>query len=155
MIYCPECGFHQSAANRFCMRCGTALQVEGLTSAETGPFAITDEDLEDGRGQPPALTGPSLAVRSGGDGGPVGAMFSLTAERITIGRNPDCDIFLDDVTVSRNHAELVRGAEGFELHDFDSLNGTYVNRRRVERYAGLRDGDELQIGKFRLIFIDT
>ena len=153
MIYCPECGFHQSAANRYCMRCGVALHVEGHSTEATGPFAIADEEHDDHAAHA-GVEGPSLAVRAGGDGGPAGAIFGLEGPRITVGRNPDSDIFLDDVTVSRHHAELARVEGGYDLHDLGSLNGTYVNRRRIEGHARLSDGDELQIGKFRLIFID-
>ena len=69
----------------------------------------------------------------------------------TAGRHPDSDLFLDDITVSRRHAEIVQGADGYEIIDVGSLNGTYVNRRRIER-AALRPGDEVQIGKFKLVF---
>lgn len=156
MIYCPECGFHQSAANRFCVRCGAALQVDVASSTEsTGPFALTEDEIEEARAPQPAIEGPSLAVRAGGDGSPAGAVFPLGSARVTIGRNPDSDIFLDDVTVSRNHAEVLSGEGGFELRDLGSLNGTYVNRRRIEGRARLHEGDELQIGKFRLVFIDA
>ncbi len=75
----------------------------------------------------------------------------LDAEVTRAGRHPDSDIFLDDITVSRRHAEIVRRADGFHLIDAGSLNGTYVNRDRVEE-AKLSNGDELQIGKFKLVF---
>ena len=71
---------------------------------------------------------------------------------MTIGRSPDSDVFLDDVTVSRRHAEFRRGASGWSIRDVDSLNGTYVNRMRVDDHQ-LRGGDELQIGKFRFVFL--
>lgn len=153
MIYCPECGFHQSAANRFCVRCGARLEVEGHTSEATGPFAITDDQAEAGALAHVQPEGPALAVRAGGDGGPAGALFALGGPRVTVGRSPDSDIFLDDVTVSRNHAEIVAQGGGYALRDLGSLNGSYVNRRRIEGEARLADGDELQIGKFRLVFI--
>ena len=81
-----------------------------------------------------------------------GARFLLEHDVTTSGRHPDSDIFLDDVTVSRRHAEFHRGSGGFTVRDVGSLNGTYVNRERVES-ATLSSGDELQIGKFRLVFI--
>jgi pSer/pThr/pTyr-binding forkhead associated (FHA) protein len=90
-------------------------------------------------------------VRSGG--GLSGQLFPLDIDRLTVGRSPSSDIFLDDVTVSRNHAVLSRGSDGVVLEDLGSLNGTYVNRRRIEARERLEDGDELQIGKFRLAFI--
>jgi pSer/pThr/pTyr-binding forkhead associated (FHA) protein len=94
--------------------------------------------------------GAALVIRAGG--GRVGESFALSADRLSIGRRPDADIFLDDVTVSRDHALLVRRADGYHLDDCGSLNGTYVNRRRVESVR-LADGDELQIGKYKLSFL--
>ena len=90
-----------------------------------------------------------LVVRRGPN---AGARFLLDHDVTTSGRHPDSDIFLDDVTVSRRHAEFHRGAGGFTVRDVGSLNGTYVNRERVES-ATLSSGDEVQIGKFRLVFI--
>jgi pSer/pThr/pTyr-binding forkhead associated (FHA) protein len=85
-------------------------------------------------------------------GGRAGETFPLDGDRVVIGREPDTDVFLDDVTVSRRHAVIVRGADGYTIEDQGSLNGTYVNRRRVE-HANLEDGDEVQIGKYRLTFL--
>src|SRR4051794_14463769 len=96
--------------------------------------------------------GPALVVRSGG--GRSGEHFVPQGERTTIGRSPDCDIFLDDVTVSRRHAVLFARDEGFVIEDQGSLNGTYVNRRRIESER-LESGDELQVGKYRLTFLVT
>jgi pSer/pThr/pTyr-binding forkhead associated (FHA) protein len=90
-----------------------------------------------------------LVVRRGPN---AGARFLLDHDVTTSGRHPDSDIFLDDVTVSRRHAEFHRGTHGFTVRDVGSLNGTYVNRERVES-ATLNNGDEVQIGKFRLVFI--
>ena len=89
-----------------------------------------------------------LAVRRGPN---AGARFLLDSERTTAGRRPDSDIFLDDVTVSRKHAEFVRRGDDFVVRDVGSLNGTYVQRDRIDE-AVLRDGDEVQIGKFRMVF---
>jgi pSer/pThr/pTyr-binding forkhead associated (FHA) protein len=89
-------------------------------------------------------------VRSGG--GRAGESFVPSEERTLIGRSPECDVFLDDVTVSRRHAELVRDGERFTITDLGSLNGTFVNRKRIET-AELEDDDELQIGKYRLTFL--
>lgn len=80
-----------------------------------------------------------------------GSKFMLDADVTRAGRHPDSDIFLDDITVSRRHAEIVRAGEGFALRDVGSLNGTYLNRERIEE-ATLSNGDELQIGKFKLVF---
>ncbi len=90
-----------------------------------------------------------LVVRRGPN---AGARFLLDHDVTTSGRHPDSDIFLDDVTVSRRHAEFHRGPTGFTVRDVGSLNGTYVNRERVES-ATLSNSDEVQIGKFRLVFI--
>jgi hypothetical protein len=90
-----------------------------------------------------------LVVRRGPN---AGARFLLDHDVTTSGRHPDSDIFLDDVTVSRRHAEFHRGLSTFTVRDVGSLNGTYVNRERVES-ATLSNGDEVQIGKFRLVFI--
>ena len=90
-----------------------------------------------------------LVVRRGPN---AGARFLLDHDLTTSGRHPDSDIFLDDVTVSRRHAEFHRGVNAFTVRDVGSLNGTYVNRERVES-ATLSNGDEVQIGKFRLMFI--
>ena len=95
-----------------------------------------------------ATEGAALVIRTGGR---VGESFPLQGERMTIGRRPDADVFLDDVTVSREHATLVRRGGGWYLDDAGSLNGTYVNRQRVDSHR-LADGDELQIGKFKLTF---
>lgn len=151
-MYCPECGFHQSEAHNYCERCGALLHVEGapVTGETTGPFAIGDGEGDTGA-LAGAVEGPALAVRSGG--GLSGEIFRLTGERVTVGRDSGSDIFLDDVTVSRNHAILTVTPDGVTLQDLGSLNGTYVNRRRIDASEDLSDGDELQIGKFRLAFI--
>src|SRR5262249_9721576 len=96
--------------------------------------------------------GPTLVVRLGA--GRTGDHFAVNEGRTLIGRSPDSDVFLDDVTVSREHAPLERRADGVHVIDLGSLNGTYVNRHRVE-HAHLSDGDEVQIGKYRLTFIDN
>ena len=98
-----------------------------------------------------AAAGGALVIRSGG--GRAGELFELAGERTTIGRSPNSDVFLDDVTVSRNHAVVVRRRDGFYIDDLGSLNGTYVNRRRIESHR-LSHGDELQIGKYRLTFLE-
>jgi pSer/pThr/pTyr-binding forkhead associated (FHA) protein len=83
-----------------------------------------------------------------------GSRFRLDGELTTAGRHPDSDIFLDDVTVSRRHAEFYRHGARFTVRDVGSLNGTYVNRERIEE-AELAGGDEVQIGKFRLLFLTS
>jgi pSer/pThr/pTyr-binding forkhead associated (FHA) protein len=95
--------------------------------------------------------GAALVVRSGG--GRAGESFTIDQDRMSIGRTPDAAVFLDDVTVSRNHALLVHRADGYYIDDLGSLNGTYVNRRRIESHK-LSDGDEIQVGKFKLSYLE-
>jgi pSer/pThr/pTyr-binding forkhead associated (FHA) protein len=95
--------------------------------------------------------GATLVIRSGG--GRAGEAFNVAGERMTIGRSPDAEVFLDDVTVSRNHALLVLRRDGLYIDDLGSLNGTYVNRRRIESHR-LQNGDELQVGKYKLTYLE-
>jgi hypothetical protein len=152
-IYCPECGFQNPEAANYCSKCGAMLVRDPASEGDT-TMTFTPEEGEEGDGPPIAeevtAEGPALVVRSGG--GRAGEHFSPKGERTTIGRSPDCDIFLDDVTVSRKHAELLAENGRFTIKDLGSLNGTYVNRRRIES-SPLSDGDELQIGKYRLTFL--
>lgn len=149
-VYCPECGFQNPEAANFCSKCGAALVREPAGADTT--VAFTPEELDD---QSPledlGMEGPALVVRSGG--GRAGEHFVPKADRTTIGRSPDCEIFLDDVTVSRKHAVLVRGEGSFTIEDQGSLNGTFVNKRRIDS-SPLSDGDEVQIGKYRLTFLE-
>ena len=147
-IYCPECGFQNPEAANYCARCGAHLV---RTDESETTLTFTPEDVEDESSSlPEGVGGPALVVRSGG--GRAGETFSLDHDRVTVGRSPDCEIFLDDVTVSRKHASLTRTGDGFAIEDAGSLNGTFVNRRRVERHE-LEDGDELQIGKYKLTYL--
>ena len=148
-VYCPECGFQNPEAANYCARCGALLVKEPATDATQ---TFSPDDLEDAGGtvEEVGLEGPALVVRSGGGRG--GETFRPAGDRTVIGRSPDCDIFLDDVTVSRRHALLVREGGRFRIEDQGSLNGTFVNRRRIES-AELENGDELQIGKYRLTFL--
>jgi len=149
-VYCPECGFQNPEAASFCSKCGAAL-VRDPGGADT-TMAFTPEELdEDSPLEELGMEGPALVVRSGG--GRAGEHFVPQEERTTIGRSPDCEIFLDDVTVSRTHAVLLRKNGSFMIEDQGSLNGTFVNRRRIDS-APLADGDEVQIGKYRLTFLE-
>jgi hypothetical protein len=148
-VYCPECGFQNPEAANYCSKCGAALMPD--TGGADTTMAYTPDELEETSPlEDLGVEGPALVVRAGG--GRAGEHFLPTSDRTTIGRSPDCDIFLDDVTVSRQHAVLERSADTFPIEDQGSLNGTFVNRRRIER-AELGDGDELQIGKYRLTFL--
>ena len=149
-VYCPECGFQNPEAANYCARCGSLLH-KGEAGEQT--MSYTPEEAADEAGaayDAVAGTGPVLVVRSGG--GRAGESFFPSGERTLIGRSPECDVFLDDVTVSRRHAELVRDGDTFTITDLGSLNGTFVNRKRIES-AELEDDDELQIGKYRLTFL--
>lgn len=153
-LHCPECGFQNVDGANYCQRCGAFLADTGEAPAEpstasykvgeTGDVEVIDLDEVTARG-------PALVIRSGG--GREGETFPLEQDRLTVGRRPESDIFLDDVTVSRDHAILVRRSEDFYLDDLGSLNGTYVNRTRIESQR-LSHGDELQIGKYKLAFLN-
>ena len=150
-VYCPECGFQNPEAANYCARCG-ALLVKDEPSDET-TLAFTPEDEEEATStlEDIGVKGPALVVRSGG--GRAGETFHPSQERTSIGRSPDCEIFLDDVTVSRQHAVLTEKNGQFFIQDEGSLNGTFLNRRRIES-APVEDGDEIQIGKYRLTFLN-
>jgi FHA domain/zinc-ribbon domain len=147
-VYCQECGFQNPESANYCSRCGALLN-KGETVPETtqtfAPGDVVDLEHEDF-----GLEGPALVVRAGG--GRAGESFRPGGERTRIGRSPDCEIFLDDVTVSRNHAVLVERDGRYWVEDQGSLNGTFVNRKRIDS-APLEEGDELQIGKYRMTFI--
>jgi pSer/pThr/pTyr-binding forkhead associated (FHA) protein len=142
-VYCSECGFQNPEAANYCARCGSLLREE--SNDETTQSYTPEADVEARRD----IEGPALVIRAGG--GRAGEHFALEQERTTIGRSPDCDIFLDDVTVSRRHAIALKQGDAFVIEDQGSLNGTFLNRRRIES-AELSDDDELQIGKYRLVF---
>ena len=149
-MFCPECGIRNSEGASFCVRCGASLIADQPESATTLSYIPGEEE-----GEPNALAAVAggeacLVIRSGG--GRAGETYALRSERVAIGRHPDAAIFLDDVTVSRNHALIEREGDGWVIVDEGSLNGTYVNRRRGDRVA-LADGDEIQIGKYKLTFI--
>ena len=161
-VACPNCGHRNSPDANFCSSCGTALGGGGGTSAAGGgtdetttivvpleataadaddDVSVTLDDLPEGMGLVVVKRGPNA-----------GSRFALEHEVTRVGRSPDSDVFLDDVTVSRRHAEFVRTPGGHLVRDVGSLNGTYVNRARIEEVP-LANGDEVQVGKFKLVFL--
>lgn len=152
-MFCNQCGHRNPAGSNFCSSCGAALN---LASGDDTTMTIVftpaedrelEEELSVSLDELPEGVG-MLVVRKGPN---AGSKYLLDAEVTRAGRHPDSDIFLDDITVSRRHAEITRRPAGYTLRDVGSLNGTYVNRDRVEE-SSLSNGDELQIGKFKLVF---
>jgi hypothetical protein len=160
-VFCTACGEENPDGARFCLRCGTPLIRRGgeRVADTTSTISIGGSDLDVDQGYetdadatavaalPPGTA--LLAVRRGPN---AGSRFLLDSDLTLVGRHPDSDIFLDDVTVSRRHAEFYRQGGRFTVRDVGSLNGTYVNRERIEE-ASLNQGDEVQVGKFRLVFL--
>ena len=151
MIVCHSCGHANQAGSNFCSSCGVALTSRDEATDTLTPLDLTGELGEDVivsiLRDAPAGVGV-LVVKSG----PIaGTSFTLEKDKTTIGRHPGSDIFLDDVTVSRRHAEFSREDATFSISDVGSLNGTYVNHVRTD-FAVLKTGDEVQVGKYRLVF---
>ena len=145
--YCPECGFQNPEAANYCARCGSYLRrdEQGETTLSLAPEELVEEVAA---AHAPRM--PALVVRAGG--GRAGETFETSGLRTLIGRSPECHVFLDDVTVSRRHAEIVPENDRYVIRDLGSLNGTFVNRRRIET-AELSADDDVQIGKYRLTFL--
>jgi FHA domain/zinc-ribbon domain len=149
-VICGRCGHPNPEGANFCSSCGAPLIAPEETTLTLS--AVEAADIEDDLAKyldelPP---GVGLLVLRGGT--VAGSSFRIEADTTTAGRHPDSDIFLDDITVSRRHAVIERDAGGFVVRDAGSLNGTYVNRERVDE-TRLKTGDELQIGRFRLSFL--
>ncbi|MBA2374568.1 MAG: FHA domain-containing protein [Rubrobacteraceae bacterium] len=151
MSLCPECGSEVAVGMKFCSECGTRLDPGGTTVSYSPSFA---EDDDEATSSSVPAKGAALIELDQVEGTAGRRMHDVGVEAVTIGRVPQCDIFLDDVTVSRKHAEVLRGDHGFRIRDVGSLNGTYVNRVRVDS-VDLRNGDEIQVGKYRFKFVFT
>ncbi|MQW75235.1 FHA domain-containing protein [Nocardioides sp. dk4132] len=165
MPFCTACGRQNPDDARFCAQCGTRLvSVEAPSPESAGESTATiqlgvpaeksetsDRQLDpvDAAAVDALPAGHALLVVQRGPGS--GSRFLLDTDVVKAGRHPDSEIFLDDVTVSRRHAEFTRDGDTFTVADVGSLNGTYVNRDRID-HVRLSDGDEVQIGKYRLVF---
>ena len=158
MVDCLSCGHQNAVGSNFCSQCGEKLSSLGDTT-RTIPVVVVDDpsqrpgsevstDVQRAIQDLPA-NNAILLVERGPDRG---ARYLLDSEKATAGRHPKSDIFLDDITVSRHHCNFVRTESGFAIEDLGSLNGTYVNRVLVDQTTPLRQGDEVQIGKFRMVF---
>jgi pSer/pThr/pTyr-binding forkhead associated (FHA) protein len=151
-VFCTNCGHKNAVTARFCSSCGVALDADSgeettMTFAPVDATGeIVDDDLAVAVGD---LHETAMVVVKRGPN--AGSKFVLEGDVTRAGRHPDSDIFLDDITVSRRHAEIHRAPAGYKVRDAGSLNGTYLNRERIDE-APLSNGDELQIGKFRLVF---
>ncbi len=152
---CSNCGHRNPVGSNFCSSCGAPLDgwVEDRTTTFVAPVddpaAAAEVDVAVALDDLPAGTG-MLVIRRGSG---AGSRFLLDEDLVTAGRHPDSHMFLDDVTVSRRHAEIVRTATGYVVRDVESLNGTYVNRVRIDGDVELHPGDELQVGRFKLVFL--
>ena len=145
-VTCQSCGRIDKHASRFCPSCGEKLIADNDES--TDAFEVVEAiPHEYDRAQFPETCG-LFVIESGPK---AGARYGLEEELITIGRHNNAGIFLDDITVSRRHAQVERIGERYTVKDAGSLNGTYINRERIDS-AELREGDEVQIGRFRLVF---
>jgi hypothetical protein len=162
-VYCIRCGRGNPEGARFCSQCGTPLPrgaaegtaettsiISAVGAAEPADAEFADEALSDADGLDNLPAGTALLVVRRGPN--AGSRFLLDSDLTVVGRHADSDIFLDDFTVSRRHAEFYRSGNRFTVRDVGSLNGTYVNRERIEE-RDLNGGDEVQVGKFRLVFL--
>jgi pSer/pThr/pTyr-binding forkhead associated (FHA) protein len=136
---CPRCGQPNDYAANFCSSCGQSI---GRADEQTEGHDFESET----HGEAP--TAALIATQ----GPTVGSRYNLEPGTTTVGRHPESHIFLDDITVSRRHVEITEAEAGFEVRDVGSLNGTYLNRKRIDS-AALTEGDELQVGRFKLQFV--
>jgi hypothetical protein len=152
MIKCPECGVENTADSNYCRRCGAHLVMAREQDEATEALSARSKQVPvDLPADLLPVEGTVLQIRSPVDR--EGELLGLDGDVVTIGRHPRSDLFLDDITVSRRHARILVSSQGYTIEDEGSLNGTYVNRRRIESHQ-LFDGDEVQIGKFRLVFLE-
>jgi len=151
-VFCNQCGHRNPETANFCSSCGAVLEHGGdtatITLRPTDPAAEAEEELSVNLDDLAEGTG-MLVVKRGPN---AGSKFVLEGDVTRAGRHPDSEIFLDDITVSRRHAEFVRQGRAYLVRDVGSLNGTYLNRERLDE-AQLANGDEVQIGKFKLVFL--
>ena len=154
-VFCNQCGHRNPGNSNFCSSCGAALDVRGedhtITLAPVEESTDSSDEISVGMDELPEGAGVLLVKRGPG----AGSRFVLEQDVVTAGRHPESDIFLDDVTVSRRHAEVFRSGEGYAVRDVGSLNGTYLNRERIEREMPLANGDEVQVGRFKLVFLSA
>lgn len=153
-MICTHCGHDNPADAHFCSMCGAAVQQSRPIDDTTGVFkavtvdpsgddlVVAVDDVEDGTAMLVVQSGPNAGYR-----------YLLEGPTVAVGRAPECEIFLDDITVSRRHAEFTRGSGSYQVTDSDSLNGTYVNRVRIDEPTRLAGNDEVQIGKFKLRYL--
>ncbi len=159
---CPRCGHPAEDHDHFCAACGAPLTPANEAAFQTGVLGVRLASEGDSAPlptvDPTSVGGLGLghAVLVVLRGPQEGARFDLdpSTGTVVLGRAPECDLFLDDVTVSRRHAELMAVDGSWELADSGSLNGSYVNRRRIDRQV-LVGGDEVQIGKYRFVFLEA
>ena len=156
-VVCPSCSHVNTVGSNFCSSCGVLIgevrdeRTDAISLDDLSAAAVVEVDELDDDGFDRSDFGPDMGVLFVQRGTKAGSRYALDNQLTTAGRHPDSGIFLDDVTVSRRHAELSRDGATYVVRDLGSLNGTYVNRERVDEVA-LEDGDELQIGKFKLFF---
>ncbi len=153
-VFCNNCGHRNPPGSNFCSSCGAVLETDSpesttITFHPSAPSDPVEEEVSLELGEVPRDVGVLVIKR----GAQAGSRFALESDLVKAGRHPESDIFLDDITVSRRHAELLRDGQGdgYSVRDVGSLNGTYLNRERIDQ-APLHNGDELQIGKFKLVF---
>ena len=150
-VFCNNCGHRNPTGSNFCSSCGQALERAG-EEPSTITFSLDSQPGGEEVEVEVADVGPEgvlVATR----GPNAGSEFALEHVITTIGRHPDSDIFLDDVTVSRRHVEVERTSSGYVLRDLGSLNGTYVNQRLIDAETPMSNGDELQVGRFKLVYV--